>query len=161
MCPLRRVDGDRAGPAALGILVPPGRRTFLILRPRSLPWDLLLLRPGMAPAFHDLPQLEATRLAHELSRALLGWDAGGGRIEQEPVSGGEGYWLRVRVGSFSLLTCPRQPGQPYRPLVFTDTDAARTAAAQLAAILCPPPGVEQEMYFNTRHFGSPHTPAER
>jgi hypothetical protein len=31
MCPLRRVEDDRAGPSALGILVPPGRRTFLIV----------------------------------------------------------------------------------------------------------------------------------
>jgi hypothetical protein len=36
-----RVDAQRAGPAALGILVPPGDKTLVVLRPRGLEWDLL------------------------------------------------------------------------------------------------------------------------
>ena len=59
MCALRRVEGDRAGPDALGILVPPARRTFVILRPRALPWDLLLLRDPEAEAFRELGRDEA------------------------------------------------------------------------------------------------------
>ena len=51
MSVFRRVDDDRAGPAAMGILVPPGRRTFLILRPRALAWDLILLRRAEGSTF--------------------------------------------------------------------------------------------------------------
>jgi hypothetical protein len=152
MCPLRRVRDDQAGPAALGILVPPGRQTFLILRPRSLPWDLLLVRSAEAPAFRDLPHAEADRLAGELARALDDWPRAPGRVEAVADPGGAGARLLARVGPFALLACPRLPGQPYRPHVFADTAEAREAAARLAAVLCPPPGVEQELYFNTRHF---------
>jgi hypothetical protein len=76
MCPLRRVEDHRAGPSALGILVPPGRRTFLVLRPRALSWDLLLLRPGSMNAFRELAPAEASCLAHELLEALRKWSEG-------------------------------------------------------------------------------------
>ena len=46
----RRVDARQAGADALGILVPQGTRTVVILRPRSLAWDLLPLKPGMEKA---------------------------------------------------------------------------------------------------------------
>ena len=73
MCPLRRVEDHHAGPSALGILVPPGRRTFLIVRPRSLPWDLLLLRPDSATAFHELYREQAGRIAEALYEELGNW----------------------------------------------------------------------------------------
>ncbi len=154
MCPLRRVEDARAGPAALGILVPPGRRTFLILRPRSLAWDLVQLRAPEGRAFREMSQPEAKAAAHALAEALEAWAGGGdGGIEEFANPEGGGFWLRVRAGAFALLACGRRPGQPYRPEAFPDADAARAAAASLAAVLCPPPGVEQEYYFNTRHFG--------
>ena len=153
MCPLRRVEDHRAGSSALGILVPPGRRTCLIVRPRSLSWDLLLLQPGAACTFHEMPRDEAGRLAHELYQALRQWsDGASGHVEEVTCPDGRGFWLRVRVGSFALLACGRQPGQPYQPLVFGDAETALTAAAQLRAILRPPAHVEQEVYLNTRHF---------
>ena len=37
----RRVEPHQAGARALGILVPPGPKTVVILRPRGLDWDLL------------------------------------------------------------------------------------------------------------------------
>ena len=148
---LRRVTDRRAGPAALGILVPPGPRTVLVLRPRSLAFDLLLVGPD--GAFREMPHPEADAAAGELGRALDELAAcGPGATEAVPAPGG-GWWLRLRVGAFALLACPREPGRPYRAAVFADPDAAGAAAGQLAAVLCPPAGAAGELYFNTRHFG--------
>ena len=156
MCALRRVEDERAGPDALGILIPPARRTFLILRPRSLSWDLLLLRGPEGSTFREMSHDEASAAAHAVYRALRDWAAGGaGRVEAVSLPQGQGAWLRARVGPFVLLACARRPGQPYHPLVFADAHAAGAAACRLTAILCPPPGVEQEVYFNTRNFKSP------
>src|SRR5207302_3778230 len=62
MCPLRRVEDAHAGPHAVGILVPPGRRTVVIVRPRALIWDLLLTgeRNSLTGSpFQELTQEEA------------------------------------------------------------------------------------------------------
>lgn len=153
MCPLRRVEGHRAGSSALGILTPPGRRTFVIVRPRSLAWDLLLARPDVVNSFRELTREEAQRLADELFQALRQWSEGAsGHVEEVPCPDDCGYWLRVRVGPFVLVLCGRQPGQPYQPLVFPDAETAFSAARQLRGILRPPPHIEQEVYLNTTHF---------
>ncbi|HEY7314552.1 MAG TPA: hypothetical protein VH643_34710 [Gemmataceae bacterium] len=151
MCPLRLVEDHRAGPSALGILVPPGRRTFLIVRPRSLAWDLLLLRPDSPTAFRELYPEQAGRIAEALSEELNNWSHGG-RIEEIACPDGLGYWLHVRVGPFVLALCGRCPGQPYQPRAFRDAEEARTAAVELRSILCPPTGIYQEVYLNNRHF---------
>src|SRR5215470_20362395 len=97
-----RVEDERAGPAALGILVPPGRRTFLILRPRSLAWDLLLLRPTDGCAFQDMSREEATIAAQRLYRALEAWSAGGpGKVEVFPTPEGSGFWVRAVVAAYA------------------------------------------------------------
>ncbi len=153
MCPLRRVEGPVAGPTALGILVPPGRRTVLILRPRALSWDLLLLRPNSINTFHEVPNAEADRLAHEMLQALRRWSEGAsGHVEEVACPDGGGFWVRVRVGPFALLACGRRPGQPYQPLTFPDVDTALSAAVQMRKILRPPDEVIQEVYLNTVHF---------
>ncbi len=153
MCSLRRVEDHRAGPSALGILTPPGRRTVLIVRPRSLSWDLLLLRPDSTEAFRELPREEAARLALEVFQALCQWSEGAsGHIEEIACPEGEGFWLRVRVGAFALLLCGRQAGQPYRPLTFPDAESALAAAGQLRGILRPAANIDQEVYLNTSHF---------
>jgi hypothetical protein len=153
MSPFRCVEGRDAGPAALGVLAPPGRRTFVILRPRALPWDLVLLRPAHPSVFHELDRDEAAEAARELARALADWAAGGpGRVETPDAPQGTGVWLRVHAGPFALLLCPRSPGRPYEAERFADREAARAAAENLATYLHPPPGAEQELYFNTRHF---------
>ncbi len=115
MCPLRRVEDQRAGPSALGILVPPGRRTFLIVRPRSLPWDLLLSRADAAGAFLELHPDEANALAQELYHALNNWSGAAGRIEEIASPDGFGFWVRVSVGPFALLACGRAPDGPIVP----------------------------------------------
>lgn len=153
MCPLRRVEDQQAGPSALGILVPPGRRTFVIVRPRSLSWDLLLLRPDSMSAFYELGRQEADRLAHELFQALRHWSEGAsGHVEEVACPEGRGFWVRVRVGHLALIVCGRQPGQPYQPLAFADAETALSAAVQVRRILRPPANVEQEVYLNTLHF---------
>ncbi len=153
MCPLRRVEGDQAGPAALGILVPPGRRTFVILRPRLLSLDLLLLRSPSGPDFRDLSQAEAQDNVRGLYQALEEWAEGGpGRVEVLEVPRSAGCWVRAAVGPYFLLACARQPGHPYAPQVFATPEAARVAAANLSAILCPARAIDPEVYFNTRHF---------
>src|SRR5438309_393958 len=96
----RRVEADQAGPAALGILVPPSKRTFVILRPRSLAWDLVLLRPGEELAFRDLAHDEASAAAQALYRLLREWACGGaGGLDAAPHPGGEGFVVRAAVGT--------------------------------------------------------------
>ena len=77
MSAFRCVEARDAGPTALGVLAPPGRRTHLILRPRALPWDLVLLQPGHSSVFHELDRDEATAAGAEIARALEEWAAGG------------------------------------------------------------------------------------
>jgi hypothetical protein len=144
MAAFRRVEADQAGPAALGILVPPSRRTFVILRPRALPWDLVLVRDGDAAGFRDLAHDEASAAAQAIYRALRE-----GLLGVEAVPRPEGWWLRARVGAFALLACPRLPGRPYQPLLCAEAEA-RAHAGALEPILRP--AGEQELYFNTRFF---------
>jgi hypothetical protein len=156
MCPLRRVDDAEAGPHALGILVPPGRRTVVIVRPRALIWDLLLtdqeLPPNGSP-FRKLSRREAETAAQGIYGALDAWFTGGpGGVEAHPLSIGEGYLARAWAGPFALLACLRMPGQLYRPLQFRSERDAAEAAAALQTVLFPSDDREQEVYFNTRHF---------
>jgi hypothetical protein len=152
----RRVADDQAGPAALGLLVPPGRRTLVIVRPRALPWDLLVVRQsrqtGPTTAPRDFGWEEALAATEGLALALEAWAAGGpGRVEG-PAAPGGGFLVRAEAGIFPLLAYPRRPGQPYLPAVFAEHDEAGRAAAALLAVLCPAADAGQELYFNLRHF---------
>ncbi|MFO0927352.1 MAG: hypothetical protein U0736_09975 [Gemmataceae bacterium] len=146
----RRVEAEQAGPAALGILIPPAARTFVIVRPRALPWDLLLCRDTSNAEFAQLAHDEATAAAQALYRALRAWAAGGAG-DVESVAQPDGCRLHARIGPFVLAVCPRMPGRPYAPLVVVADEVAAVRAALLAA-LRPGVGVEQEVYFNTRFF---------
>jgi hypothetical protein len=154
MAAFRRVEASQAGPTALGILIPPSRRTFLILRPRSLSFDLLCLQRPDETRFRELAHDEATAAAHQLYAGLREWSTDGAEIEIATYPADEGLWLRVRVGPLYLIACARQPGKPYSPLLFADAADAEKAESQVAALLCPRAGTEQELYFNTRHFGT-------
>ena len=152
MPPFRRVEDRKAGPTALGILVPPGPRTVLIVRPRPLDLDLLLVQGVAGTAFRELSREEAPAVAVAFYRALEAWSMGGpGHVGAAPGSEG-GYLIWLDVGDFALLVCARVPGQPYRPRVYAAEDEARAAADRLRTILHPAPGTTQEVYFNTRHF---------
>ena len=148
---LRLVSDETAGHAAVGILVPPGTRTILIVRPRSLAWDLVLVQSAANPAFREMNQAEGRETARALFEALLQWTAGGpGHAAPAVAEAGSLVW--IDVGDFSLVACERRPNQPYRPMVFVREEDARQAAGSLAGILNPPPGADQEVYFNIRHF---------
>ena len=157
MASFRRVEGNRAGPTALGILMPTGLRTLVILRPRALNWDLVPIRPdnndGPRAVFWEVSRQEGARLAEELFAGLQEWAGGGlGRVEPVPAPGGVGYHVRVGVGRFVLVACDRVPGRPYQPMVLDNVSKALVACEQIAAILCPRQNVSQELYFNTDQF---------
>lgn len=158
MAALRRVDAQRAGPEALGVLLPPGKPTVLILRPRSLPWDLLLIRRGegseRGTPFLHLDRADATSMTEGLLRALEKWYRGGpGAVEAALAADGQGTWVQAQLGSFPLLVCERQAGKPYRPAAFATPEEAQQAAAAVAKALRPPEEGDQEVYVNTRFFG--------
>src|SRR5437870_575170 len=97
-----RVDARRAGPSALGFLVPPGSSSVVIVRPRSVPWDLLPLRPGceqMEPAvFCTQERNAAAELAKRLQQVL---EHGSGEavkpIEVVATRPGRGFGVCVRA----------------------------------------------------------------
>jgi hypothetical protein len=153
----RRVEGSQAGPSALGILVPPGRRTVVIVRPRALAWDLLPLcsnhNGGSDTPFQESTPAEAADIARGLRRALEERGAGG-FLRVEPIASpdGVGYQVRAALGAHTWIACPRAPGQPYQPMVFATLDEALQAAESLTAVLCPEADANQELYVNTRNF---------
>lgn len=147
----RRVEADQAGPTAVGILVPPAKRTFVIVRPRALPWDLVLCQPTDDLTFQALDHSEASAMAQAIHRALREWSEGGmGGIESIAVNRGA-QWLRLRLNGLVLLVCSRNPGQPYAPLTCPP-DESPCIIDRLTRYLCPAAGVEQEVYFNVRFF---------
>lgn len=155
MSAFRCVEGAAAGPNALGILVPPGRRSLVLLRPRALEYDLLPIRPsaGGQIVFHEVLLTVASSLSLEMYRAL----EAGSRVEVVAMPDGSGFRVAATVGTFQTLACRRVPGRAYRPELFATRQEAAALAEQLTALLCPPPGTTQEVYFNTRHFTKPAT----
>jgi hypothetical protein len=143
-----------AGPRALGILVPPGKRTLIILRPRALSWDLVLERPPGAPqpGLWELHPLEAKPLVGSL-RALL---ANGKSVNTELVQAAAASHFQVRVGlgELRLVVCDRATGQPYCPSRFKSEAEARRVEEMIKAILSPGADANHELYCNTRHFSS-------
>jgi hypothetical protein len=157
MPPFRRVEDRHAGPTALGILVPPGLRTFVILRPRALEWDLLPLRPEddnrASAAFCEFGRDEAAGVARRVQRALEQAAAAAERpVQAVAHPDGVGYWVVARAGEFCWVACRRVPGQPYRANLFATLEGAGDVAARLACVLCPEPDAGQEYYFNTQNF---------
>lgn len=151
----RRVEDCRAGPTALGILVPPGPQTVVVLRPRALGWDLLAVQTeGRAgPRFCQFGRDEAAGVARSVQRALERAACDGSElVEVATAPAGEGFHLRARAAEHTWIACPREPGKPYRPLVFADRAAAEEAAAALTRVLRPAPDANQEYYFNTQNF---------
>src|SRR5262249_28337071 len=151
--PVRRVFGSRAGPAAIGLLIPPGQRTVVILRPRSLPWDLLCNQPDeQVIRFREFAREEAEAVAESLGSAFEQPSPGKHhRIEPPPARGAPGKCVRVALARYSLIVCPRLPGQSYRPMVWGTEEEALEAAAAIREWLVPNPGETRELYFNSRH----------
>lgn len=157
MSPFHQIEASQASRSALGILMPRGPRTLVILRPRSLDWDLVPVRPDGEPdhrtLFWEVNRDEGASLVSELHRSLEEWANGGlGRVEPVPAPGGVGYHVRVGVGRFVLVTCGRVPGVPYKATVFDSVNKALAAAESIAAVLCPATDTPQEIYFNIDNF---------
>jgi hypothetical protein len=156
MEPFRRVDDRQAGPTALGILLPPGQRTVVIVRPRALSFDLLAGVPGpdaMTVRFHEFGRDEAAGIALRLLQHL-GEQARqkSDLLEVAALPGANGYLVWLRDGDFCWVVCARRAGQAYEAMRFATLDAAQDAASQLAKCLCPAPDAAQQVYFNTQHF---------
>jgi hypothetical protein len=151
----RTVSAGRAGPSAVGILVPPGSRTLVVVRPRALPIDLVLVRRRSddqpADGFFQADRQTAGMAAQELAQALA--EQGAGRVEAMQASGVEGFHVVATVNFFVLVACGRQPGQPYRPMVYSSAEAAHPIVSQLRCFLSPPTDANQELYTNMSRFG--------
>jgi hypothetical protein len=152
-----RVEPQHAGPGALGILVPPGTRTLVIVRPRSVDFDLLPARwDGAAscpPEFCLFEREQAAQVARRFQAAL----EEAVRLRVNPVetlgdSAGRSFQVWVRAAGLFWIPCQRSLGRAYRPLVFESQDAARTAGETLARIVWPAAEAGQEYYFNTQRF---------
>jgi hypothetical protein len=150
--PLRRVFGNRAGPNAIGLLIPPGARTVVIMRPRSLPWDFLCIQPDIREIrFREFAREEAEAVAESLGEALE-QERPTETVRIESAPGSPGRCLQVALGRYHLIACPRSPGQPYRPMVWATAEEAEQAATTLRRSLFPNGGETREIYFNTRNF---------
>jgi hypothetical protein len=157
MAAFRRVEARQAGPDALGILVPPGERTLVIVRPRALVWDLLPARwpgdPRQPPRMCTFERAEAAlaarQLLHDLESAVR---RGVNPVETLGDLQGKSFQVWLRTEALVWILCRRTGGQAYRPLVFLSYDEARAAAERLAPLLWPPADAEQECYFNTQQF---------
>jgi hypothetical protein len=150
----RRVEARQAGPAALGILVPPGSRTLVILRPRGLAFDLLPAlwdgNESASPAFCTFGRDEAATVARRVPQKLE--QASDNPVQTVGDSRDESFQVWVRIEPHVWIVCQRAPGSPYRPLVFAERDEARLLAEQLTPIFWPATDAVQEFYFNTQHF---------
>lgn len=153
--PFKRVDAKLASAVALGILVPPGARTFVVVRPRGMTWDLLPVRwtgnPSEAPEFASFDRDEAALAARKLAKSLEDRDAAG-RCPLETLGREPSFQVWLRDDDLNWLLCERIPGQPYRPLVFPSLEAAAAAAARLTPLVHPGPERIQDYYFNTQNF---------
>jgi hypothetical protein len=154
----QRIEPRQAGPTALGILVPQGAKTPVIVRPRALEWDLLPARwdgvGNHAPQFCLFTRDEAAGVARRLVKALESAVAAGvnplesfGDPEQNCLQ----LWLRA--DEFVWIVCRRVQGGAYRPAVFTSIEEATAVGEALAAVMWPPADVVQQYYFNTQNCG--------
>jgi hypothetical protein len=155
--PFRRVESKQAGPRALGILVPPGLRTLVILRPRGLPWDLLPARwtgdPARPPEFCAFGRDEAAGVARRLQKALeRAVELASNPLQTIADARGQCHQVWLCAEEYVWVVCHRAPGQSYQPAVFADRDEALRNADQLVRVFWPTPDAEQEYYFNTQHF---------
>jgi hypothetical protein len=148
MPPFRTVHGGRAGPTAVGVLVPPGQRTLVVVRPRSLAVDLVMIRPGTA-GFFEADRQTAGVQAQRLVETLLRGDSSRSRVAP---AGPDGFHVLTELGTLSLIVCPRLPGQAYRPHVCPTEAEAQQIADAVQRWLCPAPEANQELYTNMSQF---------
>ncbi|GIW81123.1 MAG: hypothetical protein KatS3mg105_2930 [Gemmatales bacterium] len=151
MTPIRQVEGSKASERALGILIPPGQRTIVLLRPRALEYDLLPVNQDNSHGtfFWEIPQGRASAIADEMVQALTEHLQD---VRIVPIADGDGYQLRMSLGHFVFVVCPRIAGQPYRPLALPTVAEAEKVSNRIRDALVPPSGADLEWYLNSRHF---------
>ena len=145
MTAYRRVDAGKAGPNALGILVPPGEQTQVVVRPRPLLWDLLPARwngeSTVPPSFCRFTRDEAASVARRLHLALEACAAAvSNPIETFGDASGRRFQVWLRVLEFFWILCSRAPGQAYCPAAFSSRAEAEQAAIRADAFLLPRSG---------------------
>ncbi|MBI2803671.1 MAG: hypothetical protein HYX68_01645 [Planctomycetes bacterium] len=153
----QRVDPRGAGGNALGILVPPGARTLVVLRPRALAFDLLPAQwdgsHDHAPEFSSFSRDEAAGVARRVFAALeLAVAAGINPVQTVGDARGERFQIWLRGDDFVWIACRRVPGQAYEPMTFATQAEATREAEKLAAMVWPALDARQEVYFNTQSF---------
>jgi hypothetical protein len=153
----QRVQQQAAGPNAIGILLPPGQRTTVIVRPRALTWDLIPIRieNGVRSRICEFGRDEAAGVARGLQRDL----ENAVRLERDPLvllssPAGACFQVGVQAAGFCWIVCPRTPGLPYAPVDFPSQAEAEKAARRLGVFLHPSADARQQIYFNTQHFST-------
>jgi hypothetical protein len=154
MSVFRRVDAAQAHPGALGILIPLGPRTLVILRPNALEWDLLPAHwsgeARQAPVFCLFTREEAPGIARKLVQTLE--DAVVQRLSPlETFGNGPCFQVWLRTPDFVWILCRRAAGEAYRPAIFGTREEAVAAGERVAKYVWPVAG-GQEIYFNTQKF---------
>lgn len=154
--PFRKVDARFAGSTALGILVPMGAKTLVVLRPRSLPWDFVPTLCDAATGATAFPLFSREQAAIEARRVLKSLEASAlaaaSPVETACDTAETCFQVRIRTDAFVWLACHRAPGQSFRPIVFTCRAEAEAAAKQTEAIFFPTSDEVQDIYFNTQNF---------
>src|SRR6476620_1466417 len=124
----RRVEASQARADAVGILVPLGERTMVIVRPRALSWDLLPARwngsSESAPVFCQFSRDDAAAAARRLHRGLE-QAVSNRRNPIETFGGGGHFQVWVRLDDLVWILCRRSPGQAYRPALFASQEEAQ------------------------------------
>ena len=144
-----QVDGRKAGPNALGILIPPLDPTILVLRPRALSWDCVLLEGVSGMTFRHFSMKNAQEMASHFLESFMTKPC---HVEVLGGPQGEGFFIWIDVEDWSLMACARRPGQPYQPQSFEDRAEANVVRDQLHQLLCSCESTPQEIYLNLQHF---------
>jgi hypothetical protein len=152
-----RVEPQQAGLNALGILVPHGAKTLVIVRPRALTWDLLPASwdgdSDHPPTFCVFTRDEAASVARRLVKSLE--TAVKQRINPVQTFGdarSECLQIWLRTDEFVWIVCRRAPGLAYQPIIFASQEEATHAAERLIPLVWPADEQMQEYYFNTQNF---------
>ncbi len=143
--PFRKVEARFAGPTALGILVPMGTKTLVVVRPRSLPWDFIpSIWDADSPAFPVFRREEAAVAARRFQQSLEASAASGqSPVETTCDSAETCFQIRLRAAEFVWLACRRAPGAAFQPIVFSNRHEAEEAATRIEAVMFPPAEVVQ------------------
>jgi len=150
----KRIDPKHAGPDSLGILIPPGARTLVIVRPRALDWDLLPAQwdgdHAHAPQFCTFARDEAVAVARQLIDELQ--TSLSNPLGTFGNSDGTCVQIWLRMNEHVWVVCRRQLGCGYEPMIFSSHEEATLAAESLASVVWPAGNSIQTYYFNTQAF---------